>query len=278
MKEILNIQKKWQVIIIACTGISMVAAVVGWAMVSHEDETPTRTAQSSVDTPDERKTEISLDEAIGGDATSVGGTISEITGSSYAITDPKEESGYAIASASGITTSDFSSPAIASASGITTSDFSSPAEQAGELAYPEPVQGQLYVWQDGDREMRAYLQTDLTVDAEGAVVASADPAPGSGDTGATGLPVFRSQSGALMALPGGVLICLNHEWSEARIETFFTDNSVEMSVVSPIEYLDNCFTVETDPGFASLDLADALAGQDGVEIASPNWWTEAAPA
>ena len=41
--------------------------------------------------------------------------------------------------------------------------------------------------------------------------------------------------------------------------------------MSSLDYLTNGFFVETDPGFASLDLAKALAGQVGVELSSPNW-------
>ena len=142
-------------------------------------------------------------------------------------------------------------------------------------------EGEVYTWHDGDRVMSAWLQSDLAVSADGAIIQRSTADDGTAGTaevtGGTdgGGPVFRSSSGALMALPGGVLICLNPEWSETQIETFFTSNGIDMSTVSPInEYLDDCFIVETDPGFASLNLANALAGQAGVEISSPNWWTE----
>ena len=39
-------------------------------------------------------------------------------------------------------------------------------------------------------------------------------------------------------------------------------------------FLENGFLVETEPGFPSLELANALASQDGVVMSSPNWWTE----
>ena len=50
-----------------------------------------------------------------------------------------------------------------------------------------------------------------------------------------------------------------------------------MDRVSELDYVANGFFVETEPGFPSLDLANALAAQDGVEISSPNWGREVTP-
>ena len=50
-----------------------------------------------------------------------------------------------------------------------------------------------------------------------------------------------------------------------------------MDRVSELDYVANGFFIETGPGFPSLDLANALAVQDGVEISSPNWGREATP-
>ena len=150
-----------------------------------------------------------------------------------------------------------------------------------------PVQGDAYTWQDGDRTMTVKLQTDLVVEKgsgglprdvvsanEGGtnVVRSADGLSKS-DT----LPVFRSESGALMTLPGGVLLVLSSEWGQAKTNAFFSNNGIKMDRVSELDYVANGFFVETGPGFPSLDLANALAVQDGVEISSPNWGREATP-
>ena len=325
MKRTLKMQNKRQVALIVCMGISMVVAVVGWTVVSRDDETPTGTAQLSenaYDAPTSNVTETSnatesntpendgtvdtsansenaaedhlnnMDinaaedhlnnmDIIDGNAANestgeenAGGIISpgeiisakditkDTTGMPYATPDSKDDDGHTAAANHG----------------IAASNADSPVKQAEETADWEPAQDEIYVWQDGDREMRAYLQTDLTADPQGAVIPSTDTSSGSGNADTTGLPVFRSESGALMTLPGGVLVCLNPEWSDTQIETFFISNDVAMSAVSPMEYLDDCFEVETDPGFASLNLSNTLAAQDGVEIANPNWWTEAAPA
>ena len=150
-----------------------------------------------------------------------------------------------------------------------------------------PVEGDPYTWQDGDRAMTVKLQTDLVVEkdsgglprhvvsaSEGGtnVVRSAD-----GQSKSDTLPVFRSESGALMTLPGGVLLVLNSEWTQAKTSAFFSNNGIKMDRVSELDYVANGFFVETGPGFPSLDLANALAVQDGVEVSSPNWGREATP-
>ena len=140
-----------------------------------------------------------------------------------------------------------------------------------------------YTWEDGDRTLTVTLQTDLVIEERagealtdvlattpsGSVTRSANSRGRS-----TGLPVFRSPSGALMTLPGGVLLLLDQDWPEARVKRFFADNVISRSDVSELGWIDNGYFIETAPGFPSLRLANALAGQEGVEISSPNWWQE----
>ena len=161
------------------------------------------------------------------------------------------------------------------------------SSQKGGPGATGPVQGDTYTWQDGDRSMTVTLQTDLVVEKDSGglprdvvsadeggtnVVRSAD-----GQSKSDTLPVFRSESGALMTLPGGVLLVLNAEWSTAETNTFFSNNGIKLDRVSELDYVANGFLVETEPGFPSLDLANALAVQDGVEVSSPNWGREATP-
>ena len=80
-----------------------------------------------------------------------------------------------------------------------------------------------------------------------------------------------------MTLPGGVLLVLSSAWSQAETNAFFSNNGIKMGRVSELDYVANGFFVETEPGFPSLDLANALAVQEGVEISSPNWGREATP-
>ena len=148
----------------------------------------------------------------------------------------------------------------------------------------EPVQGQTYTWEDGDRTLAAYLQTDLVVDdgsddsprdvvATNAGGGNVVRGTGGRSDGGT-LPVFRSESGTLMTLPGGVLLVLDPEWSAAQVSSFFSSNGIKLDRVSELSYAPNGFFVETEPGFPSLELANTLAAQDGVELSSPNWWRE----
>ena len=95
------------------------------------------------------------------------------------------------------------------------------------------------------------------------------------DGGQDNLPVFRSESGGgLMTLPGGVLLSLDPKWDKAQVDRFFSDSNISPEQVSELGFIPNGFLVETEAGFPSLDLANSLASQDGVEISSPNWWSE----
>ena len=168
---------------------------------------------------------------------------------------------------------------------ITVVDQDSP--QKGSSGAADPVQGVAYTWQDGDRTMTVHLQTDLVVENDSGglprdiVAANQDGTnvvrSAEGQSKSDTLPVFRSESGALMTLPGGVLLVLSPEWGQAETNAFFSDNGIKMDRVSELDYAVNGFFIETEPGFPSLDLANALAVQDGVEFSSPNWGKEATP-
>ena len=136
-------------------------------------------------------------------------------------------------------------------------------------------QGRVYTYADGDRTVRVRLQSDLEVSRDGSIARSRGEHIVTRDSSGTssGQPVFRSESsGALMTLPGGVLLVLEAEWSQAETNAFFARNQIKLSRVSGLDFAANSFLVETAPGFPSLDLANTLAAQDGVLISSPNWW------
>ena len=148
-----------------------------------------------------------------------------------------------------------------------------------------PVRGQPFTWEDGDRTLTVYRQSGLAVE-EGTDglprdVVEVDHGATNVARGAEGksksetLPVFRSESGALMTLPGGVLLVLSAEWNESETNAFFSNNGIKMKLVSELSYVANGFFIETEPGFPSLDLANRLAVLDGVEVSSPNWGREA---
>ena len=144
--------------------------------------------------------------------------------------------------------------------------------------------GVLHSWQDGARTRRAWLQTGLVLQpstrntdddvvirgsGQGSIV-ERTPRHDSEDT----QPVFRSEAGTLMTLPGGVVLVLDPDWGEKRINAFFADHGIASDQAEERSFAPNAFLIETSPGFASLELANALAGEEGVLISSPNWRSE----
>ena len=138
----------------------------------------------------------------------------------------------------------------------------------------DPVTGKPYTWQDGDRTLTVFLQPDQVLTDDGEIE---ETKGGRTTQGGGGQPVFRSNSGQLMTLPGGVLISLDPSWSQDAVDEFFASNKIKPSRVSELDFLANGFVIETDPGFPSLTLANNLASQDGVLLSSPNWGTEISP-
>ena len=163
---------------------------------------------------------------------------------------------------------------------------------AGNSARRPHAQDHPYTWRDGDRTMTVLLQPDLTVAQNGNVETRDDIAVKTGrddtalrtaraDVGGkaipSDLPVFRSQSGTLMTLPGGVLLALDKAWGKAETAAFFERNGIKSARVSELAYIANGFFVETEPGFPSLNLANALATLDGVRASIPNWRQDLVP-
>ena len=173
---------------------------------------------------------------------------------------------------------------------------SEPADEPTATATPDPAnapspepggpsdQRTVYTYEDGGRTMRVVLQSGLAVRKSSAVALDDDlVVKGPVESivkkraghGQDAPPVFRSESGGgLMTLPGGVLLALDPEWDQAKVESFFAANAISMDEVSGLEFMPNGFFVETEPGFPSLELANDLAAQDGVVISGPNWWRE----
>ena len=157
------------------------------------------------------------------------------------------------------------------------------SDSAGGSGQKASAQNREYTWQDGDRTLSVLLQDDLMVTPDGEIALRNDTAIRTtrSDTDyketRAGLPVFRSLSGTLMTLPGGVLLALDETWTEAETDAFLADNGIDADRVSELDYLNNGFFVETEPGWQSLTLANMLAEQDGVQISSPNWWQERVP-
>ena len=144
--------------------------------------------------------------------------------------------------------------------------------------------GDEYTWHDGDRVRRVTLESGLVAQPTSRNAADDVVTRDYGETSivarrerhATGdaQPVFRSSGGELMTLPGGVLLVLDDDWDQARVDRFFADNGVAAGNAERRDWAVNAFFIPTAPGLPSLTLANRLAVLEGVEISSPNWQTD----
>ncbi len=148
------------------------------------------------------------------------------------------------------------------------------------------AQGAEYTWQDGRHTRRARVQIDLVAQAEEETRSDDIVVRGRGEEHVvrrqprhdeTALPVFRSESGEILTLPGGVLLALDASWDQARVDQFFLENGITGDRIARQQFAVHGFLVETEPGFPSLELANTLAAQDGVLLSSPNWRREEIP-
>ena len=165
-------------------------------------------------------------------------------------------------------------------------DEAEPAGEQNSSERPDGAErGELYTWRDGERTGRVRLQPQLVLqpssaNVKGDVVLRDDGGESIVERrarhAAGGLPVFRNEGGSLVTLPGGVLLVLDPGWDQTRINRFFSANAIKAARVTAQAFADNAFLVATEPGFASLELANALAEQDGVLVASPNWRSQIA--
>ena len=162
-----------------------------------------------------------------------------------------------------------------------------PPGRRGEGADLGPVEGRVYEWLDGDRTRRVWLQTDLVLEERGQAPDNQVVLRFGGDQdivnregrhdGVGTQPVFRSESGDVMTLPGGVLLVLDPTWDDQAVKAFFAAHGIPKSRVEEQAFAANAFLVDTPPGLPSLELANRLAGEDGVVVSSPNWATAVFP-
>ena len=144
---------------------------------------------------------------------------------------------------------------------------------SGETVGVSVSSGTTYTWQDGEYTRTVSHLADPTVDAGSGGASDIGPREAAG-TQSDSNPVFQSDTGQTMTLPGGVLLVLDPEWDQARSDKFFKDNNVDRNLVQERTFTTNAYLIETEPGFPSLNLANELAAQEGVVISSPNWQTE----
>lgn len=167
-----------------------------------------------------------------------------------------------------------------------------------------PSTMQSYVWYDGDTPRRVWLDPNLVAEfgsgKESAVretmpkarevpssqrgvrlwqvpeqAAQAARSVRSKQPQAEVSPVLRDAPGSnapMRALPGNVTVYLDPTWSEEQARAWLANRDLEL--VRKLDFGQNIFLVRTEPGLASLELANRLHGQDGVVAAMPDWWVQ----
>lgn len=90
-------------------------------------------------------------------------------------------------------------------------------------------------------------------------------------------PVYRegnSPAGRLMALPGGVVVKFNTDWTDAQVRAWAQAKG--LTVTQRLGTTSNWYLISTAPGSAALELANSLKAGGEVLAAMPNWWKQTA--
>jgi hypothetical protein len=182
------------------------------------------------------------------------------------------------------------------------------AERPIASASTVPQLSQSFVWYDGNREHKVWLNPNVV--AEFNPSQQGTTAARSADANAKMLPLKRSQgsvrlwqmnntgdvavrslttsntagkyspvfhdgptsSGAMRALPGNVIVYLNPTWDAAAVANWVKSRKLE--VVKKLEIGPNIYVIKTAPGLEALKVANALYLSGEVAAAFPDWWKE----
>lgn len=88
-------------------------------------------------------------------------------------------------------------------------------------------------------------------------------------------PLFRRSpdgTGALMALPGGVIVRFNPAWNEEQVRRWFAEHMLIPERRVPVK--GQTWVVPSAAGLPALELAERLHSEAGVIAAYPDWWIE----
>jgi hypothetical protein len=176
------------------------------------------------------------------------------------------------------------------------------------VAAERPSAMQSYVWYDGDLPRRVWLDPEVIAEFDGADRAASRSAvrraipravelpsrqtgvrlwrvPGSRGEAMRSLraaqpqtkvsPVLRdapSSEAPMRALPGNVIVYLDPSLPRQQAQGWLRSQNLE--VVRRLDFGRNAFLVKSDPGLASLELANELRKQDVVAAAMPDWWEQ----
>lgn len=103
------------------------------------------------------------------------------------------------------------------------------------------------------------------------VTAPALRAPSTSITGKS--PVFRegtSPAGRLMALPGGVIVQFQAEWTTEQIDDWIASHGY--AIRQKLGIRGQWYVLDSPAGLASLEMANTIHESGEVVSATPNWW------
>ncbi len=173
---------------------------------------------------------------------------------------------------------------------------------------PSTALTQAYVWYDGDREQRVWLNPRIV--AEFGPDARGESVMRSTSSGARILPTKHNQAvvrfwqldntaetairslkashpqgnysavfhdgpastGRMRALPGNIVVTLDPQWDKAAVNNWLSTRKLE--IVKKLEIGPNIYVIKTGPGLEALETANALARSGEVKAAFPDWWQE----
>lgn len=178
-------------------------------------------------------------------------------------------------------------------------------KSAGRAA---PLQ-QSYVWYDGDKEKKAWLNPSLAVEFDPGPIGDSPlkkifPSAVEIKSHAGAIRLWKMQggvnsaeavlrlksvhpsgryspvmhdsptgSGRKRALPGNVIVYLNPAWDEAAVQKWAGSRRLE--IVRQLAIGPNVYVIKTGPGLEALETANALYRSGEVVAAFPDWWQEA---
>jgi hypothetical protein len=95
------------------------------------------------------------------------------------------------------------------------------------------------------------------------------------ELGGTYSPVFIDDNGSIRALPGGYVIALDRQISDAEAGARLAELGINF--YQKLNFGENLFKIPTEPGLTALEQANALNGKPGVRFAAPDWWRPFVP-
>lgn len=84
------------------------------------------------------------------------------------------------------------------------------------------------------------------------------------------LPVFRDSSRRLRIPTGNIIVKFNQDATSRQIDIFIQENGLTIDKI--LSEKRKIYTFISNPGVASIDLANKIQDKNLVESAYPNWW------